>query len=213
MQIKTFIFNPIQVNTYVLYNPESQKCAIIDAGCLGEAEENELAKFIDENGLRVEYLLNTHLHLDHQFGNAFVAERYGVKPLAAEADEPLTRTVRHYAAAFGLNDDLVKEQALGGYLQDKDVINICGEECHIIATPGHTPGGICFYFPKLKLVFTGDTLFAGGIGRADLPGGNYGSLIRSIQRGLLTLPDDTLIYCGHGPSSSIGIEKQTNPYL
>ena len=98
-------------------------------------------------------------------------------------------------------------------IKDKDVINICGEECHIIATPGHTPGGICFYFPKLKLVFTGDTLFAGGIGRADLPGGNYGSLIRSIQRGLLTLPDDTLIYCGHGPNSSIGIEKQTNPYL
>ncbi len=213
MQIKTFIFNPIQVNTYVLYDPDSLDCAIIDAGCLGAEEENELAKFIDEKGLKVNYLLNTHLHLDHQFGNAFVTERYGVKPLAAEADEPLVRTVRHYAAAFGLNDDLVREQALGGYLKDGDVMRICGAECHIIATPGHTPGGVCFYFPKLKLLFTGDTLFAGGIGRADLPGGNYGTLIRSIQQGLLTLPDDTQIYCGHGPVSSIGDEKQMNPYL
>lgn len=213
MQIKQFIFNPIQVNTYLLYNEDTHQAAIIDAGCLGEEEEAELGKFIDENGLKVQYLLNTHLHLDHQFGNAFVTQHYGVLPLAAEADEPLVKTVRHYAAAFGLDDNLVKEQALGGYLQDGEELNICGYSCQVIATPGHTPGGVCFYFPDEKILFTGDTLFAGGIGRADLPGGNYTTLIQSLQKRIMTLPEDTKIYCGHGPESSIGYEKQMNPFL
>lgn len=213
MEIKTFIFNPLQVNTYVIYNSATLEAAIIDAGCFGEEEEEELRKFIDEKGLRVSNLVNTHLHLDHQFGNAYVAQQYGIKPLAAAEDEPLVRNVRHYAAAFGLDDDLVKEQTLGGYLHDGEIVTLCGEECQIIATPGHTPGGVCLYFPNQKIVFTGDTLFAGGIGRADLPGGNYATLIQSIQKRLLTLPPDTQIYCGHGPASTIAEEKQMNPYL
>lgn len=213
MNIRTFVVNPLQVNTYVIYNEDTHQAVIIDAGCFGKAEEEELGKFIDENGLTVQHLLNTHLHLDHQFGNAYIAHRYGVMPLAAEADAPLVNNVRHYAAAFGLDDDLVQEQPLGGYLTDGEVLDVCGYPCEVIATPGHTPGGLCFYFPSEKILFTGDTLFQGSIGRADLPGGHYATLTQSIQKRLMILPDDTTIYCGHGPSSSIGQEKQINPFI
>ena len=213
MQIKRFIFNPIQVNTYLIYNEQTHQAALIDAGCFGHEEEEELSRYIEEHKLKVEHLLNTHLHLDHQFGNAYVAQRYGILPKASEADEPLVSNVRQYAAAFGLDDELVKEQPLGTYLNDGEELDICGYKCQIIATPGHTPGGICLYFANEKTLFTGDTLFAGGIGRADLPGGDYGTLIRSLQKKIMILPDDTKIYCGHGPNSTIGEEKQMNPFL
>lgn len=213
MKIETFVFNPFMENTYLLYDGNNREAALIDAGCLYPEEQRKLAGFIEQKGLHLTCLLNTHLHLDHQFGNAYVTKNYGVKPQAAQADEFLISRLKEQTAAFGLVDVALEEQMLGDYLYDGQILNLCGTTCEVIVTPGHSPGGVCFYFPQEQIVFTGDSLFAGGIGRTDLPGGNYEELIRRLQQRIMVLPDATTVYCGHGPQTTIGIEKQTNPYL
>lgn len=211
MIVKNFVFNPFMENTYVLHD-ETGDAVIIDAGCLFPDEQEQLRQYIDYAHLRLKYVLNTHLHLDHQFGNAFLAETYGLLPLAHEGDAAMVGNISQQAAAFGLSVQ-VKACALGGFLSDGQKLQIGNLDMEVIHTPGHSMGGICFYIPSEKTLFSGDTLFQNSIGRTDLPGGNHAQLITSIRKRLFVLPDDTVVYTGHGEPTVIGDEKSYNPYL
>ena len=211
MLVKTFVCNPFQENTYVLYD-ETREAVIIDCGAINRHEEHTIAQFIEQEDLTVKHLLNTHLHLDHIFGNHWAAHKYGLKPLANQADEYLIDEMPKRAAEMGLPYE-VHTQHLGGYLRDNETICFGVSELKTILVPGHTPGSICFYDAKEGFLFAGDVLFCGSIGRTDLPGGDYATLIRGIQTRLLTLPDETIVFCGHGPSTTIGAERTGNPFL
>ncbi|HEY5590378.1 MAG TPA: MBL fold metallo-hydrolase [Paludibacter sp.] len=211
MTIKTFIFNPFQENTYLVYD-ETNEAVIIDAGCLQNAEKQSIKKFLDDNKLILKRVINTHLHLDHQFGNKFIYNSYGIKPEASIEDEFLLDNVIAQARSFGLP---IEEDAqdLGGYITENQGIKFGNSTLVSIHVPGHSPGSMAFYSEKDGVIFSGDVLFQGSIGRTDLPQGDYATLILSITKKLLPLPDSTIVYCGHGPSTTIGFEKKNNPYL
>ena len=211
MTIKTFIFNPFQENTYLVYD-ETTEAVIIDAGCLFDVENQQLKCFIEENNLTLKHVLNTHLHLDHQFGNKFLFDTYGIAPEAGIADEFLIKNFAQQAKMFGLPAD-ARAQPLGAYITDGQEIavgNFCLRAIHV---PGHSPGSMAFYNAEDSVVFTGDALFQNSIGRTDLEQGDHATLIRSILQNLLSLPDSTVVYCGHGQTTTIGNEKRFNPYL
>lgn len=211
MTIKTFTFNPFQENTYLVYD-ETNEAVIIDAGCLQNAEKQSIKKFLDDNKLTLKRVINTHLHLDHQFGNKFIYNTYGIKPEASIEDEFLLDNVIAQARSFGfpIEEDA---QDLGGYITENQEIKFGNSTLVSIHVPGHSPGSLAFYSEKDGVIFSGDVLFQGSIGRTDLPQGNYATLILSITKKLLPLPDSTIVYCGHGPSTTIGFEKKNNPYL
>jgi hydroxyacylglutathione hydrolase len=211
MKIKQFVFNPFMENTYLVYN-ESGETMVVDPGCSNSAEEDRISNFIKENNLFVKLVVNTHLHIDHVFGNVFFEKKYGIKTLANLADEFWLDNLDLQARMFGVS--AAKEKpSIGGYLNEGDVINLGTETFFVFEVPGHSPGSIVFYNSLQGCIFSGDVLFEGSIGRADLKGGDYESLINGIQKKLLVLPDETIVYCGHGGSTTIGHEKQYNPYL
>lgn len=212
MKIKTFTFNPITENTYLLIDEESKVCIIIDAGNMYGRENLMLSNYIEDNGLILKRLVNTHLHLDHCFGNAYISEHFNVGPEASQKDEFLLDVMEKHIAMFGIDTD-VKPQPLKGYLSAGDVIKEGSIELQVIEVPGHTPGGVAFYSAKDGCLFSGDTLFQGSIGRTDLEGGSYADLISSITKKLLPLPDNTVVYPGHGGTTTINYEKMYNPYL
>jgi len=211
MTIKTFTFNPIQENTYLVYD-ETNEAVVIDAGCVSEIEKRALKNYIEDNNLTLKRVINTHLHFDHQFGNKFLFDTYGILPEAGKADEYLLDDVVAHVRSFGLD---IKEEAqpLGGYLTENQVIKFGNTSFVIYQVPGHSPGSVAFYDQKDGIVFAGDVLFRGSIGRTDLPQGDYATLIESITKKLLPLPDSTVVYCGHGPSTTIGFERKNNPFL
>ena len=208
--IKHFTFNPVQENTYVIYQ-EKGECCIIDPGCYFANERNELKNFILAHELRPKYLLNTHCHLDHVFGNKFVHDEYGLT-LHFHKDEQL---VFDHAPASTLMFGLPFEQYKGEiiYLDEYDKIEIGGDILEILLTPGHSPGSISFYSREQKFVIAGDVLFRTGVGRTDLPGGSFEVLVKSIRSKLFVLPDDVAVHPGHGPETTIGYEKRHNPFL
>ena len=212
MKIKQIQNNPFQENTYVVWNEASKEAAIVDCGALFPQEEERIEKFVEENGLRVKYLLNTHLHLDHCFGNHWAAERYGILPMAHAEDETLLARMGEQARMFGLPFE-VKTEKLGKYLNDGDVLMLGDNEIRVIHTPGHSRGGLCFYIPSASWLISGDSLFEGSIGRTDLEGGSYATLIKSITERLMTLPEETIVHPGHGGYTTIGEEKKSNPFL
>jgi len=211
MTVKTFTFNPFQENTYLLYD-QTLEAVIIDAGCIMDFEKQEIKQFIASNKLVVKRVLNTHLHLDHQFGNKFLFDTYQVAPEANPEDEFLLENVVAQANSFGfkLNETA---QKLGNHISDNDELRFGNSKLKAIHTPGHSPGSISLYSEKDGILFAGDVLFSGSIGRTDLPKGDYATLILSITKKLLTLPDETVVYSGHGPTTTIGYEKINNPYL
>lgn len=211
MIIKTFTFNPFQENTYLIYD-ETNNAAIIDAGCLHQSEKLFLKNFISENNLTLTRVLNTHLHLDHQFGNKFLYETYGLQPEAGIEDEFLLTNVAKQAQIFGLPLNETA-QKLGSYITDQQLIQIGAMNLKALHCPGHSPGSMCFYSEISGVLFAGDVLFNGSIGRTDLAKGDYATLIRSITNQLMVLPDETVVYSGHGPTTTIGNERQNNPYL
>lgn len=211
MTIKTFTFNPFMENTYVAYD-ETKECIIIDPGCVTEAEQKTLQQFITNNQLIVKHLINTHLHLDHAFGNNFVEKTFGVAAQAHQADEFLLAQISAQAEAFGMHY-AEEPYHLKNYLSDGDKITFGNTTLSAIHVPGHSPGSLCYYDAVSATLFAGDVLFQGSIGRTDLPKGNYEQLIEGITNKLFTLPAETTVYCGHGPSTSIGYEKVYNPYL
>ncbi len=210
LKIKSFVFSPIQENTYLLYDGFNN-CAIIDPGCYFDAEKEQLTQFIKQSGLQAKMLLNTHCHLDHIFGNKYIAETYQLKP-QIHANE---KVVLEYATTSGLMYNLPFDNYTGGFifLKGSDKILLGEDELEVIEAPGHSPGHICFYCKAQNFLIGGDVLFNRSIGRTDLPGGNHEQLIKNIKEKLLILPDVTVVYSGHGPATTIGEEKRENPYL
>jgi hydroxyacylglutathione hydrolase len=210
LQIQSFIFSPIQENTYILYN-EFKQCIIIDPGCYFDEEKETLQSFISQKGLTPVMLLNTHCHLDHVFGNKFVAETYGVTLQLHEKE----KAVLSFAPTSGLMYNMPFDNYTGALIELKegDKVLLGDDELEILETPGHSPGSICFYCRKQHFVIGGDVLFKRSIGRTDLPGGNHQTLLNSIRKKLFVLPDETLVYSGHGSPTTIGEEKMENPYL
>jgi hydroxyacylglutathione hydrolase len=209
-QVDFFTFNPIEENTYILSN-ESGHCIIIDPGCYFTAEFEKLESYISMNVLKPVKLLNTHCHLDHVFGNKKVAEKY---KLELEI-HPLEKAMLLMAPDSGLRFGLPFENYKGNFifLNDGDVIKLGADELQIMLAPGHSPGSICFYCAAQNFVIGGDVLFRTGIGRSDLPGGDGAQLLQSIRTRLFTLPDNTIVYPGHGMQTTIGYEKKHNPYV
>lgn len=210
LTVKGFVFSPIAENTYVLYN-DARECCIIDPGCYYTNERNELKDFISESQLQPKYLLNTHCHLDHVFGNKFVNETYGLQPYI----HPNEKQVLQLAPVSAMMWNLPFENYEGNvtYVTEKDVIRLGEDELKIIEAPGHSPGHICFYCEAQQFLIGGDVLFRESIGRTDLPGGNHPELIKNIREKLFILPPEVMVYPGHGPETTIGYEIKNNPYL
>ena len=210
MNIYKLVFSPIEVNTYVLAD-ESGDCAIIDCGCYDRQEYDRLVDLIKNKKIKPVLLLNTHCHLDHIFGNRFVLERYNLKPFANEYDEMNRKDAVQHAMLFGLSMDDPPEPA--GFLTDNQTITFGSTELLALHVPGHTSGSLAFYSKENGCVFTGDALFAGSIGRTDLPGGDYDTLIKSITKKLFVLPPETVVYPGHGNETTIEKEMKSNPFF
>jgi len=210
LKIKTFVFNPVQENTYLLYN-EFKECVIIDPGCYFDAEKSELTQFIKERGLEPKLLLNTHCHLDHVFGNKYIAETYALTLQLHEGERP----VLDYAPTSGLTWGMPFDNYVGEFifLKEGDSIMIGADELKVIEAPGHSPGHICFYCAGQHFLIGGDVLFNRSIGRTDLPGGDHELLLKNIREKLFVLPDNTIVYSGHGEPTTIGEEKRENPFL
>lgn len=212
MNIQTFEFNPVSENTYVLYD-ETKECVIVDAGCFFPEEKAELAHFIESNDLQVKHIINTHLHFDHVLGLNFVLDKYNLPLEAHKGDEPLLQQLKSQLQMFGFSDTGEPIPQISKFLTEEDTIEFGNQRFQIFHVPGHSLGSIVFYNEKEKCAFVGDVLFQGSIGRTDLVGGNYDQLITGIKSKLLPLPEDTIVYPGHGPSTTIGFEKQNNPFL
>lgn len=209
LQIKKFTFNPFEENTYVLFD-ETKESVVIDPGCYEKAEQQELVDFIESNSLVVKKLINTHCHIDHVLGNAFVKRKFNIQLYIHSIEEPLLRAVSSYASNYGFHQ--YEDSTADVFLTESDFVEFGNQKLKILFVPGHSPGHIAFYNAASKSLLGGDVLFENSIGRSDLPGGNFNTLISSIQEKFFTLPDDVTVYCGHGEETSIGFEKRTNPF-
>lgn len=212
MNIKTFEVNPLGENCYVV-SDETQEAVIIDCGCSTESEWADIKEYIATQNLQVKHLLNTHLHFDHVWGNAFVYRDFGMKPEANFEDlyiyEHMDEQIR---SVVGVSIPHPPLPPLGTSLLDGNEIIFGNTTLRVLTTPGHSQGSICFYSETDGVLFSGDTLFCGSCGRTDLEGGSMESMIQSLQK-LATLPDMTKVFCGHGSATTIGREKLYNPYL
>lgn len=212
MKVAIFQFYLFGINTYVVYDPATLCCAVIDPGMLGPKEEQAMTDFISKNRLKLTHVINTHLHLDHAIGNAFLKETYDVPVLASKEDEPLGKRMQEQAVMFGINEKF-KGVEITEYLKDGDIIKVGEGELKVLAVPGHSKGSVALYDQKDGFLIAGDALFKGSIGRTDLPGGDYAELINSIKSKLLTLPGNTTVYPGHGEPTTISDEIRLNPFL
>lgn len=209
LTVRTFTFNPFEENTYVIFD-ETREAAIIDPGCCEREEETILRSFIEEEGLTVRLLLNTHGHIDHVLGNHFVKRTYKVPFLLHPVELPVLRAVKAYASNYGF-PGYVEELPDGELAEDKTVV-VGKTSLSVLFVPGHSPGHVALYEPKQKILIGGDVLFHRSVGRTDLPGGNMETLMASIQQKLFALPEDVVVYPGHGPTTTIGEEKVSNPF-
>ena len=211
MKVKSFTFNPFKENSYVVYD-DTKECIIIDPGCYSEKERTELRRFITSEGLKPVKLINTHCHIDHVLGNKFVSELWDLELYMHKEDLPVLENVKDISGFFGF-ENYERSPSPKHFLAQGDTLNFGDSSFDILFTPGHAPGHICLYSKENNLVIAGDVLFQGSIGRTDLPGGDYNTLIESIKTKLLPLDENTIVYCGHGPATNIGYEKEHNPFL
>lgn len=205
---KSFTLNPIQENTYLVWDEETRECAVIDCGAFSNVDNMVLSCFIGENKLTPVLALQTHCHFDHIFGLQWLYDRYGAIPMCHKLEK----------AIYDMQDELLSESfnidfelelpPIEDFFEDGDEIELGRGKIKVIHTPGHTPGGVCFYIEEDKTLISGDTLFCHGMGRTDLPGGNWEQEMLSIRNRLLTLPGDTKVLCGHGPSTTIEDERR-----
>ncbi|HEX2919738.1 MAG TPA: MBL fold metallo-hydrolase [Bacteroidales bacterium] len=210
MEVFRLVFSPIPVNTYILAE-ETGECAIIDCGCYDSGEFKILTDFLTKKNLKPVMLLNTHCHLDHIFGNNFMLASYKLRAYSHILEEYNRKNSVNHSAIFGLEMEYPPEQE--GFIEDMQKISFGNTTLTALHVPGHSPGGLAFYSEKDRCVFTGDTLFAGTIGRTDLPGGNHESIMQSIKTQLFTLPGSTIVYPGHGEKTDIKTEMTYNPYF
>ena len=211
MKIKKFEFNMFPVNCYVV-SDDSGEAVVIDAGCFYPEEKQMLKDYLFDNNLTLKHVLCTHLHLDHIFGNPFLFQEYGLQPEGGQQDEFWLDQASSMARNFGFLYE-EKQPALCRYINHNDTITFGDTTLKAIHVPGHSPGSIVYYCEEAACAFAGDVLFQGSIGRADLKGGNFEELREGISSRLFTLPEQTRIYPGHGPSTSIGYEKKNNPFF
>jgi hydroxyacylglutathione hydrolase len=210
MTVSGFTFNAFSENTYLLHDATGQ-CVVIDPGCYERAEQEALQQFIEAQSLQVVLLLNTHCHIDHVLGNQFILDRYKVPFLIHETELATLRSVPAYAPSYGFARYTPAEPT--GFLTPGVPVRFGETELEVRFAPGHAPGHVVFYHALTSTVIGGDVLFQGSIGRTDLPGGDYATLLASIKSQLLTLPDETVVYAGHGPATTIGQERRSNPFL
>jgi glyoxylase-like metal-dependent hydrolase (beta-lactamase superfamily II) len=210
VRVEVFTFNPFAENTYVL-SDETGECIIIDPGCYNRQEQNVLKGYIESEGLKPVRLLNTHCHIDHVLGNAFVAQQWRLQAELNFMEIPLLRAVGEYGPLYGIHCDPTPEPF--ALLNEGESIRFGHSELQVIHTPGHSPGSLCFVYPPGKFIISGDVLFQMSIGRTDLAGGDYDTLLASIRNKLFTLPDHFRVYPGHGPHTTIGYEKRNNPFV
>ena len=210
IKVDAFTLNPFQENTYVLSN-EKGDAVIIDPGCYFSAEQETIKNFVETEHLRPVQLVNTHCHLDHVFGNKWVSETWGLELYLHSEEEKMLAMAPVSGAKYGLTFDNYKGKL--HFLEAGQEIALGDDRLTILLAPGHSPGSICLYCAKQGFVIGGDVLFHESIGRSDLPFGNHEQLIESIRTQLLTLPDETVVYSGHGPSTTVGHEKRSNPFL
>ena len=211
MELRTFVVNPVQVNCYLLWD-STKEAVLIDCGAWFPQEREEIKQFIEGNGLTLKHHLNTHLHFDHIFGNAFVEETFGIKASANDADWPWAENIKERVARFGVRYD-EDVPPLGRILNDGDEITFGNSRIMVIAVPGHSPGSLAYHLPQENMLFSGDALFRGSIGRTDFPDSNHRALITSIREKLLTLPPETTVYPGHDRETTVEFEKKYNMYL
>jgi hydroxyacylglutathione hydrolase len=209
-KVQFFENNPYQENTYILYD-ESGECVIIDPGMYTAAEQNAIVNFITKNNLKPVLLLNTHCHIDHVLGNKFVFDMYGLKPEFHEGELEMLNLALAFAPQVGLNYEM--SPLPDEFLPETGTIPFGNSELTLIFAPGHSPAHLCFYDKKANFLIGGDVLFRSSIGRTDMPGGNFIQLVDNIEQKLFTLPGDCVVYPGHGPETTIGFEKKTNPFL
>lgn len=210
LQVTAFTFNPFQENTYILIN-EQKQCWIIDPGMYGADEEREMYDFIQEEGLQPQQIINTHAHIDHVLGIDGVKQRYKIPFGMHRLEEPVLANVKGSAMLFGFQFGAVP--TVDFFIKENETISLGSDTLEVRLAPGHSPGSIVFYYAPGQWVIGGDVLFQGSVGRSDLPGGNHDVLMKSIETQLYTLPDATIVYSGHGPATTIGQEKKTNPFI
>lgn len=210
MNIVKFTYSPFQENTYILYD-NTKQCVIIDPGCYDENERRRLVEFIESRELNPVRLLNTHGHLDHIFGNKFVAEKYNLQVESHKDEQQVIEYSTIAAQSYGLQ--LEQSPLISVFWDEGDSITFGDSELKVFFTPGHSPASISFYSEKDNFIIGGDVLFRLSIGRTDLPGGNFETLSHSIKTKFYTLPDETKVYSGHGEVTTVGYEKQHNPFV
>lgn len=212
MKYQALEFSLFGVNTYILWDPATKDAVIVDPAMTNDAECDEFDNYIKSHELRPIHLINTHMHLDHTFGNEHVMQKYHLPLEAHSADGPLGLSRQSQANMFHLPMRL-PALPIDKEVADGDVVKVGTDRLAVLDVPGHSPGSIALYNEKGGFVVTGDALFQGSIGRTDLPGGNHAQLISSITDKLLTLPPTTIVLPGHGPASTIGSEMRNNPYI
>lgn len=212
-QVHFFTFSPFAENTYLIYD-ETKECILIDPGCYTEDERNTLSSFIQENNLTPVRLINTHCHLDHVFGNRYIAEKYQLPLEIHEGELPVLESVPVVSQMYGIpNVQQSPDPDPERFIQEGDTITFGNTTLHVLFTPGHSPASVSFYCKEDNFIIGGDVLFQGSIGRTDLPGGNMDTLMNSIFKHFLTLPDNTTVYSGHGSPTTVGAEKKHNPFI
>jgi hydroxyacylglutathione hydrolase len=210
VRLEKFVFNELGVNSFIIYD-QTKECVVIDPGCNAEEEQQQLAGFITEHNLKPLYIINTHGHFDHIFGNAWAKKTFTC-PLVMHLDDmPLIQHADKYAGIFGFT--MALPPIPDAFLHDGEIINFGSSVLSVIHVPGHSPGSICLYAKEGGFLIGGDVLFSNSIGRTDLPGGNFQLLIRGIREKLLVLPENTVVWPGHGPKTTIGYEHDANPFL
>jgi hydroxyacylglutathione hydrolase len=210
MKVVKFTFNPFQENTHLLIAKKS--CWIVDPGCYTTQERQELVKYVEDNELAVEAIINTHCHLDHVFGNQFLCKHFGAELWAPFKDDFILKNIQRSADLWGIpNVQESPEPTVD--LNKLESLELAGEKVDLLQLPGHTPGHVALSRKEEGYVVAGDVLFSGSIGRTDLPGGDHDTLIDSIKSVMFKLPDDTVVYCGHGPETTVGTERRSNPFL
>lgn len=211
--VYSFVFSPFSENTYILYD-ETKECIIIDPGCYSVTERKLLSNFITNNQLKPVRLINTHCHIDHVFGNRYVAETYHLPLEIHEGEIPVLESVAMVAQMYGIpNVQQSPDPDPEKFIKEGDIIKFGNTELEVLFTPGHSPASVSFYCKKEAFLIAGDVLFQGSIGRTDLPGGDYDTLMQSIFNKFLTLPNETVVYSGHGNPTSIGAERKTNGFI
>ena len=212
LNIKTFCCNMLEENTYVV-SDDSRECVVIDCGAYYDSERQAVVSYINDNGLTLRHVLCTHGHFDHCFGNDTLQDAFGLLPELHAGDEFLARDLSYQASSmFGVPYDR-PTPPIGRFLADGDIVSFGSHRLQVLHTPGHSPGGICFYCEEEKIIFTGDTLFRMSIGRTDFEGSSWEAMLHSLRTVIASLPNDTKAYPGHGPHTTIGEEKLMNPYL